>query len=531
MPKNQQRRSEAEPGAGASVSRRGSIKGSKNRTLEELAKVVRGIKRQGKKVVQAHGVFDLLHVGHIRHFEQARAMGDVLVVTLTPDCFVNKGPHRPAFPQGLRAEAVAALDAVDFVAINRWPTAENAIKLLRPDIYVKGSDYKDARKDVTGGIRLEEDAVRSVGGELRTTEDITFSSSTLINRHLSTFDDPVNSYLEGLRKRCSPADICGQLEKLRGLKVLVVGETILDEYVYCDALGKSAKEPILAMQYLSKETHGGGALAIANHAAEFCPRVDLITYLGAADSHEEFVRHSLKPNVRPTFIYKSGSPTIVKRRFVEKYLLAKLFEIYEMNDSPLCGREEGQLCAALDRRLAAYDVVIAADFGHGLITPRAVDLLTTRTRFLAVNTQINAANVGFHTISKYNRADYICIHEGEVRLDHRSRQGDIKELVEDISRRLSCGRIMVTRGKGGTLLYRRGEGFSQCPAFARKVVDRIGAGDAVLTITAMCAAAGMSSDMIGFIGNLAGAQAVTIIGNSASISKVAMLKSIESILK
>jgi len=509
----------------------GPRRAAKVRTLEDLAAVVRRVKRQGGKVVQAHGVFDLLHVGHIRHFEQARAMGDVLVVTITPDRYVNKGPHRPAFPQGLRAEAVAALDAVDYVGITRWPTAENAIKLLRPDIYVKGPDYKDARKDVTGGIRLEEEAVRSVGGELRTTEDITFSSSTLINRHLSTFDDPVNDYLDGLRKRRSSAEICGQIERLRGLKVLVVGETILDEYVYCDALGKSAKEPILAMQYLSQETHGGGALAIANHAAEFCPRVDLLTYLGATNSHEDFVRRSLKPNIRPTFIYKPDSPTIVKRRFVEKYLVTKMFEIYEMNDSALCGREEARLCDALKRRLAGYDVVIAADFGHGLITPRVVGLLTSRARFLAVNTQINAANIGFHTISKYKRADYICIHEGEVRLDHRSRQGDLKELVSDISRRLSCGRIMVTRGKKGTLLYRSGEGFLSCPAFALKVVDRIGAGDAVLTVTSLCAAAGLPSDMIGFIGNLAGAQAVTIIGNSASVSKVAMLKSIESILK
>src|SRR5262249_60009234 len=91
--------------------------------------------RIGKTVVQCHGVFDLLHIGHIRHFQEARKSGHLLVVTLTPDRYVNKGPHRPVFTETLRAEAIASLDAVDFVAINKWPTAVEAIQRIKPDIY------------------------------------------------------------------------------------------------------------------------------------------------------------------------------------------------------------------------------------------------------------------------------------------------------------------------------------------------------------------------------------------------------------
>ena len=109
-------------------------KTSKFRTLEELAQLIIRLKGRGKRVVLCHGVFDLLHIGHIRHFEQARRLGDVLVVTVTPDPFVNKGSHRPVFPEQLRGEAIAALDAVNYVAINRWPTAEETIRLLKPDI-------------------------------------------------------------------------------------------------------------------------------------------------------------------------------------------------------------------------------------------------------------------------------------------------------------------------------------------------------------------------------------------------------------
>lgn len=352
-----------------------------------------------------------------------------------------------------------------------------------------------------------------------------------LNQHLSLFPPEVNDYLHTFRQQHTAEEIFAYLHRLRHLNVMVVGETILDEYVYCEALGKSGKEPVLAMRYLSQEMYAGGILAIGNHLADFCHRIDLLTYLGAPDSQEDFVRSSLKTNIKPTFIYKSHSPTIIKRRYIENYSFSKLLGVYQINDKWLSQSEEEAFCAALERRLPACDVVIVADYGHGLITPRVVELLSSQAPFLAVNTQINAANIGFHTISKYNRADYICIHEGEIRQDSRSRRGDLKPLVSDLSRRLSCQTVMVTRGKKGTLLYHEGEGFFECPAFAVKVVDRIGAGDAVLALTSLCVAAGIPADVIGFIGNLVGREAVTIVGNKASIERVRLLQSIESLFK
>ncbi|PJC71984.1 MAG: cytidyltransferase, partial [Syntrophobacterales bacterium CG_4_8_14_3_um_filter_58_8] len=126
----------------------------KIKTIEELAQVIKSLRAEQKKIVHCHGVFDLLHIGHIRYFEQARRMGDVLVVTVTPDRFVDKGSHRPAFPEHLRVEAVASLGSVDYVALNQWPTAEETLRLLRPDVYVKGSEFKNLGSDMTGKIAL-----------------------------------------------------------------------------------------------------------------------------------------------------------------------------------------------------------------------------------------------------------------------------------------------------------------------------------------------------------------------------------------
>ena len=199
-------------------------KGSdKIKDINELAEILVSLRASNKKVVQCHGVFDLLHIGHIRHFEQAKGFGDTLVVTVTPDRYVNKGPHRPAFAEDLRAEAIAALDCVDYVAINKWPTAVETIALLKPDIYAKGADYKDAQKDYTGKIIDEEAAIKSVGGEIAFTEDIAFSSSSLINKYMSVFPEEVSEYLADFAQRYPLDDVLRYLENARPLKVLVIG--------------------------------------------------------------------------------------------------------------------------------------------------------------------------------------------------------------------------------------------------------------------------------------------------------------------
>ncbi len=503
----------------------------KTQSLEDLESLLRDARCQGQTIVHCHGVFDLLHVGHIRHLEEAKALGDILVVTVTPDCYVNKGPHRPAFQQDLRVEGIAALDAVDYVAMNRWETAENAIKALKPDVYVKGPDYQADRPDLTGGIAREKAAVQSVGGRLEITDDVQFSSTSLLNRYVPLFPSDLNGWLTKFRERYTAGDVIEYLERLRSLRVLVIGEAIIDEYVYCQALGKSSKEPILAMQYMSKEKQAGGSLAIANHLAGFCDQVELVSYLGTIQPHEKFIRQNLKPNIKPNFIYKSGSPTIVKRRFIEEYQFSKLLEVYEMNDASLTDREDAELRESLESKLANCDVAIVADFGHGLLSPAAIRLAEERAPFLAVNTQINAANMGFHTISKYQKADYISIQENEIRVDKRDARGNLKPIIESLSRDLSCPSVMVTQGKKGTTLYHHEDGFFESPSLAVKVVDRIGAGDALFALTAPCVAMQVPSEAVGLIGNLAGAQAVMTVGNSSSVDRVALQRSVESLLK
>src|SRR5215831_1491607 len=135
----------------------------KIRTLGQLGQIAAEARSKGHKVVLAHGVFDILHVGHKRHLDIGKRHGDLLIVTLTTDKFVNKGPDRPVFGEKLRAEMVAGLEMVDYVGISPNPGAEHVIEVVRPTYYLKGSEYSDEESDVTGRIKTERMTVEKFG--------------------------------------------------------------------------------------------------------------------------------------------------------------------------------------------------------------------------------------------------------------------------------------------------------------------------------------------------------------------------------
>ena len=493
--------------------------------------IVERLNRQTLRIVQCHGVFDLLHVGHIKHFQSAKEHGDILVVTLTPDHYVNKGPNRPCFTAQLRAEAIAALDCVDYVIINQWPTAIEAIKLIRPHVYIKGSEYQDAKNDITAKIQDEIAAVESVGGKIEFTHDITFSSSSLLNQFFSPFPPEVTTYLAAFKKKYSTKAIFDYLEKVKDLKVLVIGEAIIDIYHFSEVIGKAGKEPILVAKQNHSEIYAGGTLALANHISDFCGGVTCLTYLGEKAEYQDMIHSQLKTNVRLVPIYKKNSPTIVKRRYVEDYLRQKLFESYEINDNFLEEDQNREFLNKLDELLDSHDLVVVADYGHGLLDQAAIELLTKKAKFLAVNTQSNASNHGFNCISKYPQADYVAIANRELQLNYRQKHLSATEQLQRLMKEHDYRNVMITMGRIGAFVCKQGEAIAEVPAFATSVIDRVGAGDAVLAITSLYASQNAPSEVIGFVGNVVGAEAVNIMGNKSFIEKVPLMKHISHLLK
>lgn len=503
----------------------------KIRTLAEIAAVSRRLRAAGKSVVHAHGTFDLLHLGHVRHFQAARALGDALIVTVTADRFVNKGPGRPVFGEVARAEMLASLEYVDWVAINDAPDAVNAINEIRPDIYVKGPDYQEPEGDVTGKIIFERQAAEAYGGRVHFTDGETFSSTELLNRHFNIYEPHVRDHLRALRDDGGLARMLELIEEVRDYHVVLVGDAIIDEYDYVLPMGKPPKESIIGARYQDREIFAGGVFAAANHVASICAHVDVITCLGAEGSYEQVIREALRPNVRLHTVYRPGASTTIKRRFVDPSNVRKLFEVYVMDDEPLPRDVQYELDTMITSLVPEGRVTVATDFGHGMLSRSSVQALVDNARFLAVNAQSNSANWGHNLITKYPRADYVCIDAPEARLAIGDRYSKIGDVAHMVASQIECPRIVITHGRHGCVTLERNDVVHMIPALASKVVDTVGAGDAFLSVTAPLAAAGGVLRQVGFIGNVVGALKVEIVGHRKAVEKPAIIKALTALLR
>ena len=499
--------------------------------LAAVSQEVEKRRAEGLRIVQCHGVFDLLHPGHLHHLAEAKSQGDVLVVSVTADRYVNKGPGRPLFTQAHRAALLAALDLVDFVVLSEEQTAIEAIKALRPDVFVKGPDYVDPSQDVSGNISLEQEAVVAVGGTIYFTQGPTMSSSSLINAYLSQSESSQSQWLESFRSKYSERDVIGWMERVRNLRVLVIGEAIIDEYVRCSALGKSSKDPVLAFREAERERQLGGSLAIASHCAGLGAKVTALFRIGCNPDDEEYIRQGLDPEITPEIVISQDEPTIIKRRYVDSLTEARVFETYVLHDGTTSQEDDLALRKKLRHLQEASDLVIVADYGHGLISAGIVEDLTSSSSMLAVNTQSNAGNRGFNTISRYPRVDFVCLNGGEVELELRRRDLTISELVPQLRSRTGAQRAIVTQGAMGLACCGEDGSVTQVPAFAEVVRDRVGAGDALFAATALLSSVEAPLDVTGFFGNLAGAASVATLGNEARISASDLVRHASTLLK
>jgi rfaE bifunctional protein nucleotidyltransferase chain/domain len=500
-------------------------------SIPKLAAAVAAHKAAGRRVAHCHGVFDLLHPGHIRHLKAAKALADVLVVTITGDRYVNKGPGRPAFNESLRAEFLSSIEHVDLVGINHSDNAAQLIQTIKPDVYVKGTDYVRREDDPTGKIYEEEQAILSVGGQIHFTDEIVFSSSQLINAHINVFPPETEDWLKNYRANHSADEVLAWLDKAATRTVAVAGEAIIDEYVFCSGLGKSSKDPILAFLHRSVESYAGGSLAVANHLAGLGCNVELVCQLGETDRREDFIRSHLLPNITPSFVTRHNTPTISKRRFVDTHTNARVFETYCMDEHDASAADQAAVAEALHRVAKQSDLVVVADYGHGMITSPAIATLIESSRFLAINTQANAGNRGYNLVSKYPRADYVCLAGHEAQLEARAPHANWNEIARVLTERIRCPSFTVTRGKAGSYHLTVPDQIYEAPALATFVADRVGAGDAVLAVTSVLKAVGAPWSVVAFLGNLAGAQMVADLGNRSTINRASLTKAVKTLLK
>ncbi len=506
------------------------MKSKKIISLEDLSIKLNKI---NKKISLVHGVFDILHIGHKRHFEIAKSMSDILVVSLTTDKFVNKGPTRPIFNQDLRSEMISFFEAVDFVVLSNYESAVNVINKIKPDFYVKGQDYKDLKKDITKNIYLEKKAVEKNNGKLVITEDIQFSSSNLINNFLKSdlSDQDLNKYK--INKSDFKQKCLNQLNLAAKLKIAIIGEIIFDEYIFSKEMEKPSKENIHAVNYIKKEIYLGGAAAIAKNLAEFCKNIDL--YSAGNFSHENLrVLNSIKnnKNIKLNIIDKKFH-SIKKTRILNNQN-KKLFEIYYKNGEERL-KNSNKLFKIINNKFKSYDVVIVADFGHGLMNDEIFRKIKKNSKFISINAQTNSDNRGYNLITKYNKANLLCVDEPELRLALSDKASTIDLLANKLNNKINYNTLVVTLGQNGIFVKSKQikslNKNVKINAFELNPIDTIGAGDAVFGITSLLGSINTDIRAIAFVGNIFGALATKILGHSDFIKKNQVIKTIQYSLK
>jgi cytidyltransferase-like protein len=498
--------------------------------FKDTSKFFDSLKSSGKSIALCHGVFDLLHPGHLKHLAKAKGIADVVVVSITADRFVNKGPGRPAFNELFRSESLANIISVDYVVVTPHPTAIEIIQSVKPDYYVKGNDYIDENSDRTGNITKEKDIVESLGGKLFNTDEIVFSSSNLINQFLPTHSTEVKNWLRIIKDKYTLDEVLGWLDKIVKLKVAVIGETIIDIYTQCEALGKSSKDPVLCFNKETSEAYSGGILAIGANCHGLGLETTVITGFNKEDELLLPIARLKTHGINIKAIDTSPSPTIKKERFVDSRTSARVFELYEMLDQPLTAKQEMDFSRLVKEGTQNSDVVIVADYGHGLLTDRVIKQISESTAFLAVNTQTNAGNRGFNSITRYSKANFISLNGGEAQLETRRRHVEINSFVVELMKKMNSHQGIVTKGGGGVDIYQSNNSFQNYPALAPFIKDRVGAGDLVLVITSLLSAVDAPSEIVGLYANVIGAWAVTFTGNEKNIDLGTISKLINSIL-
>ena len=478
-------------------------------TCEEFVSIRKKLKKQGLKIVHCHGVFDLLHPGHIAHFEEAKRQGDILVISVTSAKYVKKMPGRPYFSDELRIKSLISLSFVDYVLLSESITAIDMIEVIRPDYYVKGSEYKISENDITQNIDVEIEKVRSYGGNVYFTSDnVVFSSTKLLNNNFSSLS---TEYLKEFSNQFSFEQVKNIIDNIKNIKILVVGDIIIDEYIFCNVQGLISKDRALSGRYLKEERYFGGSLAVANHLSGLCDNVTICSMIG----EEPNILNNI--HVNKELIVDKNYKTTIKRRYIEKHGMRedydKLFSINYFNENNF---DKSAFSKKLLKIIHNYDLVVVTDYGHGLIDSKIIDILQNNSKFLAVNCQTNSSNYGLNLITKYNNVNLFSVDEKELKLVG----GDLQELMIKLNAQIGW----ETKGSNGAIGATNYNDLYCVPALTLTVQDTIGAGDAFYSLVAACSYLNAPFEISTFLGSIAGAMISNVLGNSKSINKIDLLK-------
>ena len=483
----------------------------KIKTVDDLKKII-GSRPRKKKVIMCHGVFDVVHPGHLRHLIYAKSKADILVTSITADVHISKGEYRPHVPQDLRALNLAAFELVDYVVIDHKATPLENIAILQPDFFAKGYEY--AVNGVAQKTHEESEVLRKYGGEvIFTPGDIVYSSSILINlappairtEKLLTFMESEKLTFDSLRDN---------LLQLKGKRVHVIGDTIVDSYTQTAMIGGQTKTPTMSVLYERRDDFIGGAAVVAEHLRAAGAEVVFSTVLGE-DKLKDFVLAGLaKSGVDCKAIIDATRPTTHKNAIVAGGY--RLLKIDTLDNRSISDDVVQKLADAISG--TSCDAVVFSDFRHGIFNRRTISNLIAaipKGVYKVADSQV-ASRWG--NITEFKGFDLITPNEREARFALADQDSGIRPLASALYDAAHCKTLILKLGERGVLTCRNSDhrsldSFVVLDSFVDRVVDAVGAGDALLAYATLSKLVTGSDAVATILGSLAAACECEYDGN------------------
>jgi len=459
-------------------------------------------------MVFVSGTFNVLHPGHLRLLKFAKENSSRLVVGVFTDRAAGIAAH---VPQDFRLEAVKMNGLVDEAFFIDGPV-EDVILQLKPALVVKGKEHMTRENP-------EQKAVESYGGKLLfSSGDVVFTSLDLIRREMASQEQRLIAMPKQfmVRRKVTAKSLTELLAKFKGLKVVVIGDVIADEYISCDPLGMSEEDPTIVVTPISSKTFIGGAAIVAAHAASLGAHVKFFSVVGD-DQTAKFCREELsKFGVEHQLLIDDSRPTTLKQRFRSrsKTLLRVSHLAQRSIEEPL----QRELVKSVVKACESADLLIFSDFNYGSLPQGVVDQITAaaaKKKIKVVADSQSSSQIG--DVTRFKNTDLLTPTEREARLALRNTEDGLVVIAEMVCETANAHSAIVKLGEQGVLLHARsGKTFEtdQIPALNSTPQDVAGAGDCMLVASSLALTVGANLWEAGLLGSLAAAIQVGRVGNT-----------------
>jgi rfaE bifunctional protein kinase chain/domain len=458
------------------------------------------------KIVFVSGNFNIVHPGHLRLLQFAAECGNFLVVGVNGD-----GASGTTLTGNLRLEGVRAISFVNFAFMLHEPS-EAFIACLRPAVVVKGKEHE-------GRDNPEQSVVESYGGKLLfSSGEVRFSSLELLRKeyletNFSTIRKPAD-FAE--RHRFTVPGLKSQLGRFNGMRVMVIGDLIVDEYINCDALGMSQEDPTLVVTPIESKQFVGGAGIVAAHAQGLGADTYYLTVAGE-DKSASFAAETLASyGVTSMIVDDDSRPTTLKQRF--RAAGKTLLRVSHLRQHDIRPDIAKKIQKAVEKRIRKTDLIIFADFNYGCLPQGLVDYViqlgTQHGIPMAADSQ---ASSQMSNVARFRGMKLLTPTEREARLALRDSNSGLVVVAETLRAQARAENVIVTLGSEGILLHAKNSAewiTDRLPAFNIAPKDSAGAGDCLLTCTAMALCSGLDIWQSVYLGSIAAACQVGRVGNT-----------------